>query len=137
MQNHRRSSVDHKVNCFDSHLQHNDSILRVVYRNGAQNPCVVVQAAFFRQLVASRCATDEKQSTPATADKTNQSADKQHSAVQRLGCSQSDLDGMLAESLRYAKGDVKRFVQETERAGWNVHPIMLSSFERMSFSHVS
>ena len=104
---------------------------------GAQTPCVVVQAAFFRQLVASRCATDEKRLTPSTAGKTNQSADKQHSAVQRLGCSQSDLDGMLAESLRYAKGDVKRFVQETERAGWNVHPIMLSSFERMSFSHVS
>lgn len=51
-------------------------------------------------------------------------------------CSQAELDGMLAESLQYAKGDVKRFMQETERAGWNVHPIMLSSFERSSFSNV-
>ena len=101
-----------------------------------------MQAAFFRQLIASRCATNEQRSDPGTAadkpsvaaDKTS-SADKQHSAHAR-GCSQSDIDGMLAESLRYAKGDVKRFVQETERAGWNVHPIMLSSFERMSFSHV-
>ena len=102
-----------------------------------------MQAAFFRQLIASRCATDEQWSDLGTtadkshiaADKTS-SADKQHSALHARGCSQSDVDGMLAESLRYAKGDVKRFVQETERAGWNVHPIMLSSFERMSFSHV-
>lgn len=97
---------------------------------------MVVQAAFFRQLVASRCAVKEQQSTSGTAHKTQLSADKQHSAVHKSACSQADLDGMLAESLRYAKGDVKRFVQETERAGWNVHPIMLSSFERMSFSHV-
>ena len=98
---------------------------------------MVVQAAFFRQLVASRCATDEQQSAPGGAGKAQQLApDKQQNAVHKAGCSQSDLDGMLAESLRYAKGDVKRFVQETERAGWNVHPIMLSSFERMSFSHV-
>lgn len=104
----------------------------------------MVQAAFFRQLVASRCATNEQQSTSSTAHKTQPLADKQHSAVPKTAstaqpksaCSQADLDGMLAESLRYAKGDVKRFVQETERAGWNVHPIMLSSFERMSFSHV-
>lgn len=98
---------------------------------------LVVQAAFFRQLVASRCATDEHWSAPSAADKTQHLADKQQNPVHKTGCSQSDLDGMLAESLRYAKGDVKRFVQETERAGWNVHPIMLSSFERMSFSHVS
>ena len=98
---------------------------------------MVVQAAFFRQLVASRCATGEQQSTSSPADKSQDSADRQHHALHKMGCSQSDLDGMLAESLRYAKGDVKRFVQETERAGWNVHPIMLSSFERTSFSHVS
>lgn len=98
---------------------------------------VVMQAAFFRQLIASRCATDEQRSDSGTAADKISSADKQRSAVHARGCSQSDMDGMLAESLRYAKGDVKRFVQETERAGWNVHPIMLSSFERMSFSQVS
>jgi len=43
---------------------------------------------------------------------------------------------MLAESLQYAKADVKRFVQETQRAGWNVNPIMLSSYERATFSPV-
>ncbi|KAL3140715.1 hypothetical protein ABBQ32_005271 [Trebouxia sp. C0010 RCD-2024] len=97
----------------------------------------ILQAAFFRQLIASRCATDEQRSDSGTAADKISSADKQRSAVHARGCSQSDMDGMLAESLRYAKGDVKRFVQETERAGWNVHPIMLSSFERMSFSQVS
>lgn len=98
---------------------------------------MVSQAAFFRQLVAARCATDEQGSDPGTAVHRTSPAETEHSALHERGCSQSDVDAMLAESLRYAKGDVKRFVQETERAGWNVHPIMLSSFERMSFSYVS
>jgi len=110
-----------------------------------------VQAAFFRQVIAARCSKTQQYSHSSTASKAHQqgqsiaaSTAQQHghfnaastAQLQEGCCSKADLESMLAESLQYAKADVKRFVQETQRAGWNVHPIMLSSYERSTFSPV-
>lgn len=110
----------------------------------------VTQAAFFRQVIATRSVKDQQaasshvgsgaqQEAGATVSKQGQhqdggTASKRQQPEGRWN--QADLDSMLAESLQYAKADVKRFVQETQRAGWNVHPIMLSSYERSTFTPV-
>ena len=113
-------------------------------------PCLRMQAAFFRQVIATRSTKDQQaasshvgsgaqQQAGATASKQRQHQDGGVSSKgqQPEGrWSKADLDSMLAESLQYAKADVKRFVQETQRAGWNVHPIMLSSYERSTFTPV-
>ena len=98
-----------------------------------------MQAAFFRQVLATRSFQDRsnKASSAASKAQTQGYSSAESKGQQQEGSwSRADLDGMLAESLQYAKADVKRFVQETQRAGWNVHPIMLSSYERATFSPV-
>ena len=107
-----------------------------------------MQAAFFRQIVARRCSNDQQGSIDkaSNAQQQQQPQPQQHTAKQGTvgnnqqqqvqSCSKDQLDAMLAESLQYAKEDVKRFVDETQRAGWNVHPIMLSSNEKSTFSTV-
>ena len=47
--------------------------------------------------------------------------------------SKADLERLLAESLKHARADVKRFLKDTQQAGWQTHPLMLSKTERASF----
>ena len=56
---------------------------------------------------------------------------------QEVGADTADLEGMLAESLKHARADVKRFLRETQQAGWDTHPLMLSQTERATFALVS
>lgn len=111
-------------------------------QEGATTPDIltgILQAAFFRQVIATRSFQDpsNKASSAASKAQTKGYSSPESKGQQQEGSwSRADLDGMLAECLQYAKADVKRFVQETQRAGWNVHPIMLSSYERATFSPV-
>ena len=103
-----------------------------------------VQAAFFRQIVARRCSVEQTRTAGNSTSPALQQHQQQQSSSRTPGskpqqqpaCGQDQLDAMLAESLQYAKEDVQRFEHETQRAGWNIHPIMLSSDERASFSPI-
>lgn len=103
-----------------------------------------MQAAFFRQIVARRCSAGQldDRGNRAKSEQQHESGSKitathVQQRPQQLACTKDQLDAMLVESLQYAKEDVQRFVNETQRAGWNVHPIMLSSYEREPFAAVN